>query len=222
MPEISSSGQAGDAATPAEDLRPLTPGDLPRPVGLMALLSAFGTIGVTSFGGARAAYFRHVLVVSRRWIDDRQFLEALTVSQILPGPNVSNLTVCLGQRLRGLIGAALASLGFLLPGALMILALAMFYFGHGTIPAVSAIFKGVGAAAVGLSAATVWQVGRSGVSGARDLAIIAATFALIAVLRVNLILPLVTIAPLSIWLARPRSTKPAEPARTAPEAEGGV
>jgi chromate transporter len=219
VPEIASSGQAGDAATPAEHLRPFTPGDLPRPVGLMALLSAFGTIGLTSFGGARAAYFRHVLVVSRRWIDDRQFLEALTVSQILPGPNVSNLTVSLGQRLRGLTGAALASLGFLLPGALMILALAMFYFGHGTIPAVSAIFKGVGAAAVGLSAATVWQVGRAGVADPRDLVIIAATFALIAVLRVNLIVPLVTIAPLSIWLARPRP-RPIEPAHVVPEAEG--
>jgi chromate transporter len=184
--------------------------------GLLPVLTAFGTIGLTSFGGARAAYFRHVLVVSRRWIDDRQFLEALTVAQILPGPNVSNLTVCLGQRLRGLLGAAVAALGFLLPGALMILALAMFYFGHGNLPAVSAVFKGVGAAAVGLSAATTWQVGRAGASGVRDWIIIAATFALIVVLRVNLFVPLLTIAPVSVWLARPRPAKvQAEPERGA-------
>jgi chromate transporter len=221
VPERVSSAQAGDPVAQAGDVCRPAPGDLPRPVRLISLLSAFGTIGVTSFGGARAAYFRHVLVVSRRWIDDRQFLEALTVSQILPGPNVSNLTVCLGQRLRGLLGATLASLGFLLPGALMILALAMFYFGHGSIPAVSAVFKGVGAAAVGLSAATVWQVGRAGVSGARDLVIIAATFALVALLRVNLLIPLVTIAPLSVWLARPRPAASAEPAGTEQEPGGG-
>jgi chromate transporter len=180
-----------------------------RRVGLGALLAAFGTIGLTSFGGARAAYFRHVLVVSRGWISDHQFLEALTVCQILPGPNVSNLTVCMGQRLRGHIGAFLAAIGVLLPGALMILALAILYFGHGNVPAVPAIFKGVGAAAVGLSIATTWQVGRKGSEGLRDWLIIAITFAAMSFLRINLLIPLVTIAPVSIWLCRPRRQAPA-------------
>lgn len=176
-----------------------------RRVSFLALFAAFSTIGITSFGGARAAYFRHMLVVSKGWISDHQFLEGLTISQILPGPNVSNMTVYFGQRIRGLPGALLAAIGTLLPGAVMILVLAILYFSHGNLPALSAIFKGVGAAAVGLSIATTWQVGRRGTEGPRDWIIVAVTFAGMIILRLPLLLPLVTIAPISVWLCRPRA-----------------
>jgi chromate transporter len=186
-------------------------------VTLLSLIGAFGTIGLTSFGGARAAYFRHALVIARRWIDEEQFLEGLTVSQILPGPNISNLSVYLGHRLRGVAGSALATLSVLLPGAVAILVLAVLYFRHGNIPAIPALFRGVGAAAVGLSIATTFQVGIKGLRGARDYVIVCITFAAIAFLKVPLLLPLVTIAPISIWLWRPRAGKPLPPAILVPD-----
>jgi chromate transporter len=186
-------------------------------VGLLSIINVFGTIGLTSFGGARAAYFRHALVVARRWLDDDQFLEGLTVSQILPGPNVSNLSAYFGNRLRGIPGSLLATLSFLLPGAAAILILSILYFRHGDIPAIPAIFKGVGAAAVGLSIATTLQVGVKGLRGYRDYVIVVVTFAAIAFLRVPLLLPLLTIAPISIWLWRPRRGQPEPEAVLVPD-----
>ena len=180
----------------------------PQRVSLAALLSAFGSIGLTSFGGGRSAYFRHAVVTARHWLTDSQFLEGLTLAQILPGPNVSNLSVYLGQRLRGLLGALLTVSAVVLPGAAMILLLAIFYFGHDTLPHASAVFKGVGAAAVGLALATTLQVGRAGVTGWRDLILAAVTFVAVGFLHVSLLVALAALAPVGIWLNRPRRAAP--------------
>ena len=94
-PESSGASQAARAAAATG-----SDGNRSR-VSLLALFAAFSTIGITSFGGARAAYFRHVFVVSKGSISDHQFLEGLTISQILPGPNVSNMTVYLGSGFAG-------------------------------------------------------------------------------------------------------------------------
>jgi len=172
---------------------------------MASLLAAFGNIGLTSFGGARAAFFRHTLVLSRRWLSEEEFLEGLTVSQILPGPNVTNLSVYFGQRLRGLLGGAVAMLAFVVPGAVMIVALAAIYYGHTDLTAMTAVFKGVGAVAVGLSVATVVQVGIRGARGSRDWLAVLATFAAVALLHVSLVCPLLTLAPIGVWLHRPRA-----------------
>jgi chromate transporter len=184
---------------------------------LTSIISAFGFIGFTSFGGARAAYFRHAMVVSRRWLTDEQFLEGLTISQILPGPNISNLSVYLGQRLRGLMGAILAVIAVLLPGTVMIVALAMAYFGHGNLPGLPAVFKGVGAAAVGLSLATTLQVGVKGARRRLDWLVILITFLAVGFLHVSLLIPLLTIAPVSVWLNRPSRLRPTPPASASRE-----
>ena len=192
--------EAGGAPAPART----QPQQATR-VSLLALLRAFGTIGITSFGGARAAYFRHVLVVSRQWVSDAEFLEGLTISQTLPGPNVSNLSVYLGNRLRGPAGAATALLAFLLPGAITIVILAAFGFGHEDLTAVRAVFMGVGAAAVGLSVATTLEIGVRGVHAVRDCVTIGVTLGAIALLHLPLLVPLLVIAPISILLWRPRA-----------------
>lgn len=176
----------------------------PEKISLAAMLSAFGAIGVTSFGGGRSAYFRHAVVTTRHWLTDSQFLEGLTLAQILPGPNISNLSVYLGQRLRGLLGALLTVSAVVLPGAGMILLLAIFYFGHDTLPHASAVFKGVGAAAVGLAFATTLQVGRAGVTGRRDLLIAAVTFVAVGFFHVSLLVALLALGPVGVWLYRPR------------------
>lgn len=187
----------------ATNLRETGNQQTPR-VRLLSLISAFGTIGLTSFGGARAAYFRHVLVLTRGWITESQFLEGLTVSQTLPGPNVSNFSVYFGNRLRGPLGSAAALLAFLLPGAVMIVILAAFDFGHENLSAVRSIFLGVGAAAVGLSVATTLQIGVRGIHATRDWITVAITFAAVAFLHLPLLVPLLVIAPISVFIWRPR------------------
>src|ERR1700722_19334150 len=126
--------------------------------GLWPLLRSFGTIGLTSLGGGRFAYFYHEFVRKQHWLNDTDLLDALALSQVLPGPNIGNLSVLLGQRLRGLRGAALALLAVLTPGAVAMLVLSALYFGHGQVPGLLPVFKGIGAAAAGLALATSLQV----------------------------------------------------------------
>jgi chromate transporter len=89
-----------------------------RRVSLGSLTRIFAWIGLTSVGGGRSAYIYEALVVRRTWLTGTEFLPGLTLSQLLPGPTVSNLSVFLSNSLNGPAGAALAFLGVLLPGAL--------------------------------------------------------------------------------------------------------
>ena len=81
----------------------------------------FTRIGASGFGGVNF-WIRRVLVQEKRWITDREYLEGLALGQILPGPNVYNLTVMLGYRFGGVRGAVAASAGLLLANALSLAA----------------------------------------------------------------------------------------------------
>ena len=78
----------------------------------------FGWIGLTSLGGGRSVYFHAGLVEKRKWITNHEFIQDLTLSQLLPGPNYSNLAVAIGVRLAGWRGGELLVAGaiFLLVG----------------------------------------------------------------------------------------------------------
>lgn len=78
-------------------------------------------IGALSFGGAgRMILFQDAVVKQRRWLSEEEFLECLTVAQLLPGPNLVNLAAYLSQRLFGGLGATvLAVLALVIPGALL-------------------------------------------------------------------------------------------------------
>src|ERR1043166_9163100 len=72
----------------------------------------FTRIGASSFGGVNF-WVRRVLIQEKRWITDEEFLQGLAIGQILPGPNVYNLSVMLGYRFGGLRGALAAAGGLL-------------------------------------------------------------------------------------------------------------
>jgi chromate transporter len=146
----------------------------PRPA-LAEMLRAFLWIGLASFGGGRAAYFQEALVLRRRWFPVDEFLEALALSQVLPGPVVGNLAAILGYRLRGWAGAALAVACLTLPGAILILALGSLYF-HGLPTAlVGPVGRGVSAASVGIAVAATVKL-RGGVREVPEYAIAALVF----------------------------------------------
>jgi chromate transporter len=177
----------------------------PQPPTLGMLLRAFGFIGLTSLGQGRVAYFYDELVRKRRWVSNEDFLEGASIGSLLPGPNVTNLSVYFGQRLGGAAGAVIATLAVTLPGAAAILALAYLYF-HGLPASISGpIGRGVGAAAVGLVAATVWRTGRTALTNYRGAAVAALTFLLFGVLGLNVFLVLGLVSPLSIALYWPRA-----------------
>nr|WP_231711090.1 chromate transporter [Xanthobacter dioxanivorans] len=90
-----------------------------RPLVQATILEIFLTfllIGATSFGGGVVAYLRNALVVQKGWLDEEEFLTALEISQALPGLNATNMSVIVGDRLRGPVGAVAGFLGMTLPG----------------------------------------------------------------------------------------------------------
>lgn len=174
----------------------------PRP-SLRETFREFLLIGLTSFGGGRSAYFQDAFVKRRKWVTEDEFLEAIAVSQILPGPNIGNLAAYLGQRLRGGQGAIIAVLCLTLPGAISILALAWLYFNGMPASVSEPIGRGVSAAAAGLSAAAVWRL-RGGAGNWPGYAIVAITFVLFGLLHWSIFLVLALVLPLSFIAARQR------------------
>lgn len=139
----------------------------------------FLIIGTTSFGGV-VPYLREGLVTKNHWVDDKEFVELLSISQSLPGLNATNMAILLGDRLKGWMGSVAGIVGVCLPGALIMLAVGMFYRVHGDHPYVTYMLKGVAAAAAGLLLATCIQLGKKSLSHRFDL-----VFVLISVLAVN-------------------------------------
>lgn len=184
-------------------------GPSPEPAhpSLWALVRVFGGIGLTSFGGGRVAYFWHEVARKRKWVTETEVLDGIGITALVPGPNFGNLAVFLGQRLRGGRGALLGTIAILGPGAAMMLALAVIYFRQGQVPGAAPVFRGVGAAAVGLALSTALGVGSRAVRDPLAVVLAGASFAGVAFLNLN---PFLVIIPLSlagtIWYLRhPRS-----------------
>jgi chromate transporter len=178
-----------------------------REVSILEIFTAFLVIGATSFGGGVVAYLRGSLVTKHEWVDDKTFVELLGISQTLPGLNATNMAVLVGDRLRGLRGAAAALLAICLPGATLMYAVGIAYHVHGDRPLVTAALKGVAAAAVGLLMATALQLGRKSLAHYYDL-----LFVLLTVIGVNQLhqsVPrvLIVVGVLAILWYRPRHGK---------------
>lgn len=166
----------------------------------------FLIIGATSFGGV-VPYLRESLVTKRRWIDDKEFVEMLSISQSLPGLNATNMAVLVGEKLRGVMGSVAGILGICLPGGLLMFAVGIFYHHHGDHVWITAALKGVAAAAVGLILSTVVSLSKKSLSHKFDFVFMAAT--VIAVNRLHLGVPktLVIVGLLAILFHHPRKKR---------------
>lgn len=126
---------------------------IPRgPRSLTELMLTFSAIAMQGFGGVLTIIQRE-LVDKRGWLTQREFTEDWAVSQILPGGNVVNLCIILGNRYFGWRGVLAALAGILLPPLVIVLALATAYNEFVHLPQVSGAVRGMGAAAAGLIAA---------------------------------------------------------------------
>src|SRR5215471_470116 len=120
------------------------------PTSLDRIFRAFLKAGLISFGGGAVAYQREYVVSANEWLDDEGFLDALEISQALPGLNSVNLSVIIGDKLAGIPGALAAVLGFVLPGAIVIMASGVAWGTQQHNPNIRYFLSGVAAAAVGL------------------------------------------------------------------------
>jgi len=122
---------------------------LARPASLTALFVAFSLLALQGFGGVLAVAQRE-LVDRRAWLTRHEFIELYAVAQLLPGPNVVNLSLMIGDRYFGWRGALAAVSGMLLAPILVVLVLAASYQELSRYPAVAGALRGMGAVAAGL------------------------------------------------------------------------
>jgi len=127
--------------------------DKPR-VSLLELFLTFSRITLSSFGGA-LFWSRRGLVERKHWLSEREFAELLTLGQLLPGPNVLNLTVLVGYRFAGWSGAAVSVIGYLGWPFLVVIGMGLAYQHYGTVPQVQHALGGMSKIAAGLLLATV-------------------------------------------------------------------
>jgi chromate transporter len=115
-----------------------------------AATKVWAKIGVLSFGGpaAQISLMHREVVDDRKWLSEQQFLNALSFCMLLPGPEAMQLATYAGWRLHGILGGLIAGLLFVLPGALVMLALSVLYAAFGQVPLVDALFLGIKATVV--------------------------------------------------------------------------
>ncbi|MEC5214479.1 chromate transporter [Polaromonas sp. CG_9.5] len=127
--------------------------DHPQPQSLSDLFVSFTLLALQGFGGVLAIVQRE-LVEKKRWMTRDEFIEDWAVAQIMPGPNVVNLSLMIGGRYFGLKGALAALAGMLTVPLILVLLLALVYAQFADHPGVAGALRGMGAVAAGLIAAT--------------------------------------------------------------------
>lgn len=187
-----------------------SPSAVPSP-SLGRLFWVFLVMGATSLGGGVVGYLRSGLVVRERWLDDLSFVELLSISQTLPGLNATNMSILVGDRLRGWPGAVLATLGMCLPGATLMTAAAFAYGFGGDDPWSKAFLHGIAAGAVGLIVVVMVQLGSRVLKGPADYVFVLATAAAVAGFGVQVPYALLAAGAVAIWWHRPRRNRPPGP-----------
>jgi chromate transporter len=142
-----------------------------------------------------------MLVEERRWLNDEEFTDVLSLCQLLPGPNIVNIAVCVGARYHGVRGALAAFAGLMAAPFVIVLALGALYTQYGHLPAVSALFRGISAAAAGLVVAMGLKMAASRRLRSAMALFAVATFAGIALMRLPLVVVLLAVAPLGVAAA---------------------
>ena len=169
---------------------------------LRELFLAFSGVAIIGFGGV-LPWARRMLVEERRWLSAEEFNEVYSLAQFLPGGNILNLAVVVGQRSHGALGSLVCVVALLAgPVAIMTL-LGFLYTRYGQIAAVHDALAGVAAAAAGLDPGDGRQDGRADAlppcSASVAIAIVA--FVAVAVAELPLFMVLAVLVPLGIGLA---------------------
>jgi chromate transporter len=121
----------------------------PRPQSLSDLFISFTLLALQGFGGV-FAIVQHELVEKKRWMTREEFVEEWAVAQIMPGPNVVNLSLMIGARYFGLPGALVALAGMLTVPLVIVLLLTLFHAQYADHPGLAGALRGMGAVAAGL------------------------------------------------------------------------
>jgi len=182
------------SATPLPAESALAPAPTPR-----ALFFEFARMGLSGFGGV-LPFVRRSVVERNRWLDDRDFVEILSLGQVLPGPNVINLALMLGLRFAGLRGALAAFCGLVLVPLVVVLCAMGLYLHYQNVPQVRQMLAGMTAVAAGLILSTGLKLAASLPRTVRTIVVGVAAFAAIGLLRWPLLPVMAVLVPVALIL----------------------
>jgi chromate transporter len=165
-----------------------------------ALFTGFLKVGLSGFGGV-LPFARRMLVDRQQWLTEQEFVEVLSLSQFLPGPNIVNVAVIVGRRFQGPKGAFAAALGLMLIPLVAVLLLATLYGAFAQIDAVRDACSGVSAAASGLVLAIALKMARPIAVTPWQVGVGAGAFAAIGLARLPLLPVLAVLVPISLGIA---------------------
>jgi len=158
--------------------------------GLVEIALTFASISSTAFGGGQKASVRQQ-VLNRGWMDHDRFMDGLEIAQILPGPNILNLALYCGQRVRGIPGAIAAFLGASIPPFIIVLIAGALYFKFSSNPYVHGGLRGCAAGALGLTIANALELSWDERTSWIRLLLVAITALAVSLLKMPLLLVLV-------------------------------
>ncbi len=171
-----------------------------RAVGLYDLFVGFLQVSLCAFGGG-LPWARHQVVVRKRWLDEQEFADILSLCQFMPGPNIASVTVCVGARLRGIPGAFASLAGFIVIPWVIGFALGAWYLHYAHIAVLQNILHGVSAAAAGMIMAVGVRLFSPHRRRPAALLFAVLSFAALAFGRLPLLVVVAVLAPLSIGAA---------------------
>lgn len=129
---------------------------------LLEIAKVFFKLGSISFGGpaAHVAMMEDELVVKRKWIDRQRFLDLMGATNLIPGPNSTELTMHLGYERGGIPGLFLAGISFIFPAVCITLVFAWLYVRYGALPAVLPFIYGIKPAVLAIIAGAIFKLGK--------------------------------------------------------------
>jgi chromate transporter len=168
-------------------------------------------IGLLSFGGpaAQIALMHEEYVERRQWLGEDEFLRALSLTMLLPGPEAMQLATYAGWRQRGILGGLVSGGLFILPGALVIFLLAWAYLRFGAVPWVAALFTGIQACVVIIVISALLKMSKKALASPLSRLLAAGSFA--ALFLFNLPFPLVLASAALIAALRAMAQTPETP-----------
>jgi chromate transporter len=134
---------------------------------LKEVMALFLRIGATAFGGPAAyiAIMQRETVRNRHWLDDQRFLDMIGATNLIPGPNATEMALYLGMVRAGWLGYVAAGVLFVVPGMLATLVLAWLYVTYGSLPEVGWVLYGIKPVVIAIVIQALWDLGRKGVKG---------------------------------------------------------
>jgi len=174
---------------------------VPEPRSVREIFLTFARVGYSGFGGVNF-WLRRILVQEKRWITDAEYIEGLAIGQILPGPNVYNLTVMLGYRFGGVRGAFAAMAGLIGAPLAALLALGLLYRQYNSLPILQHALAGMTAVAAGLLLANAGSLAAALPRRALPWIFLVLAFAGVGIMRWPLLYVMGALAPFamaSVW-----------------------